>query len=189
MKYSDYWIFGLIFIASCTPRGWSDVQRQSVHNMLQSWGNAPAMDAIDTTVYNYAVDCTVAKLEHIYPSFSKFSIDTLAPHVVSVTLIECIADNIGDDFENLRFVLPYNQFVNMGALPSGMSISQQKAFYSCLADQAHDEYHTPRQFLSQVTKDASRNVIENFKMRRLIVDCCQELSIPCPMTGSSMSNR
>lgn len=185
MRYSDYWIFGLIFLASCTTQGWSDVQRKSVHNMLESWGSAPAMDAIDTIVYSNAVDCAIAKIENIYPSFSKFSNDTTAPHTVSTTLIECIADNIGSQFENLRFVMPYQQLVNMGALPSGMTTAQQKAFYECLGSSASKEYSSPHRFLREITKDASKNVLEHAQMRKLIAICCEELSIPCPMIGGA----
>lgn len=183
MKYSDYWIFGLIFLASCTSSSWSAVQRQSVHNMVKSWGNAPAMDAIDTIVYNSAVDCTVTKIEKLYPSFARFSNDTAAPAAVSSTLVECIAENIGSNFENLRFVMPYNQLVNMGALPSGMTTAQQKAFYNCLGANAQKEYDTPRRFLHELTRDASKNALEHLKMRLLIVECCEELSLPCPMVG------
>ena len=179
-KIASMIVFSLL-VAACTPNGWSDTQANQLRKLLRSWGYSPAMEAIDSTSYEDAVDCVVTVVQEIYPAYSQYAADTNAQDTLTYLLVECIADQIGSGYEGLAKVMPYNKLVNMGVLPSGLTSEQQTAFYNCLGSNAGNYFLSPRHFLKELIRDASKSMLRHRKMQELVVNCCVELGISSPM--------
>jgi hypothetical protein len=90
---------------------------------------------------------------------------------VQVYVVTTIVEQLAADASNMRHLYPYHDLVSANILPSGLSRSQQNAFYQCFANAVDNTYANAEQLVNAIIADT----VQTSQIAQMQANCANEL--------------
>jgi hypothetical protein len=94
-----------------------------------------------------------------------------AQDTVQVYVVTTVVEELKADAHNMRHIFPYEQLVEQGILPQGLTYAQRHAFYNCLAGKVSNTFATLTDFVNAVMADT----LSNSQIGQLQAQCANAL--------------
>lgn len=137
---------------SCNSnQGWTEKQRDEFKQTLKIGDDFKYLKNMTEEEFNkFAADVTTS-IESTYPNYSVFLEMPSVSDTVSAYVIRRFSNVLESDYRTLHNMYPYDQLVNEGILPAGLTKESKEAFYACLASKIRAKYESMGFFLGALT--------------------------------------
>lgn len=158
----------LIFaIVACNRHSWSEQQRHEAREMVGEWREAIYLNDLSEAEYALFAGRVADILEMKYPSYVEFVEMPLVGDSVEMVIITAITSELKATPERLRHIFRYDDLVELGTLPTGLTRHQQNIFYRCLAEQINQNYGSMQSFVW----DAIYSQLDDVLITQLLRHC------------------
>ena len=160
-------IFLLFALLACTKRPWSEQQRSYAHKMLREWRNAVYLNDLTEEEYALFSGRVTDILETRYPSYVEFVEMPMVGDSVEMVVVATISSELKATPERLRHIFRYDDLVELGTLPAGLTRHQQNNFYRCLAERINQTYG----FMQRFVWDAIYSKLDDSLVAQMLRHC------------------
>lgn len=158
----------LIFaLTACNKRSWNEEQRHEAREMVGEWRKAVYINDLSEAEYALFAGRVADILEMKYPSYVEFVEMPLVGDSVEMVIITAITSELKATPERLRHIFRYDDLVELGTLPAGLTRHQQNNFYRCLAERINQTYGSMQRFVW----DAMYSQLDDVLIARMLQRC------------------
>ena len=160
MKKTLFLILPLaVFMIACGgSHKWTDSQRDEVRSQVREHRTKTFLKQLHEGVYVPFEDCVVSTIEEIYPDYNEYADSPAQQDTLVSVMIECGSGIVGEKFENLSQLLPYQALQQAGVLPANMNTEMQKSFYSCLTPKVAEAFVSPQVLVNKIMMADSASI-------------------------------
>jgi hypothetical protein len=163
-------IFGCIFACGEQAK-WNREERQAMRNLLRDYRKMVYLNDLTEAEYMLFTDRVLASVEEDYPVYTTFIEMPAVNDTVQVYVVTTIVEQLAADASNMRHLYPYHDLVSANILPSGLSRSQQNAFYQCFANAVDNTYANAEQLVNAIIADT----VQTSQIAQMQANCANEL--------------
>ena len=137
----------LTLLPSCNKRPWSEQQRSYARDMLREWRNVVYLNELSEEEFALFSGRVADILEMRYPSYVEFAEMPMVGDSIEMVIVAAITSELKATPERLRHILSYDDLVELGTLPAGLTRHRQNGFYRCLAERINQTYGSIQSFV------------------------------------------
>ena len=160
---------GLLACAEQTQ--WSRQERQQMRDLLRQYRKMVYLENLTEAEYMLFADRVIASVEDTYPNYTTFIEMPAVNDSVQVYVVTTIVEQLAADASNMRHLYPYRDLVAANILPSGLSRTQQNAFYQCFANEVDNAYSDVTQLVNAIVADT----VQTSQIAQMQAACANEL--------------
>lgn len=163
-------IFGGMFACGEQAK-WNREERQAMRNLLRDYRKMVYLNNLSEAEYMLFTDSVLASIEEAYPAYTTFIEMPGVNDTVQVYVVTTIVEQLAADASNMRHLYPYRDLVAANILPSGLSRTQQNAFYQCFANAVDNTYSNAEQLVNAIIADT----VQTSQIAQMQATCANEL--------------
>ncbi|MBO7300110.1 MAG: hypothetical protein J6U53_01720 [Tidjanibacter sp.] len=163
-------LIGALLIASltsCTHRNWNEQQRREAREMLRQWREIAYLNDLSEEEFALFAGNVADILEMEYPSYVEFVEMPMVGDSVEMVIIATITTDLKASPERLRHIFRYDDLVELGTLPAGLTLHQQNNFYRCFAERVNMTYGSLQRFVW----DAVYSTLDDLLIAQMLRHC------------------
>ncbi|MFR9619652.1 MAG: hypothetical protein SNH63_00360 [Rikenellaceae bacterium] len=148
----------IILLAACTTaqKGeWSKQERKTMRRALHEYREMVYLAELSDAQFFIFGDQLMDAVEMTYPDFSDVIEFPYLDDTIRAYITTTILEQLDADGANMRYIYPYRTLRKEGRLPEGLTRSEQRTFYKCLARKINAEYSTFESFFWAVAADTT----------------------------------
>ena len=115
--------------------------------MLREWRNMIYLNELSEEEFALFAGRVADILEMRYPSYAEFVEMPMVGDSVEMVIVATITSELKATPERLRHIFSYDDLVELGTLPAGLTRHRQNEFYRCLAERVNQTYGSMQQFV------------------------------------------
>ncbi len=150
---------------------WNRKERQAMRDLLREYRQMVYLNDLTEAEYMLFADRVIASVEDTYPNYTTFIEMPAVNDSVQVYVVTTIVEQLAADASNMRHLYPYRDLVAANILPSGLSRTQQNAFYQCFADEVDNAYSDVTQLVNAIVADT----VQTSQIAQMQAACANEL--------------
>ena len=150
---------------------WSREERQAMRNLLRDYRKMVYLDDLTEAEYMLFTDRVINSMEEVYPVYTALVEMPAVNDTVQVYVVTAIVEQLDADASNMRHLYPYRDLVAANILPSGLSRTQQNAFYQCFANEVDNAYSDVTQLVNAIVADT----VQTSQIAQMQAACANEL--------------
>lgn len=163
-------VFGS-FTACSEQAKWNRKERQAMRDLLREYRQMVYLNDLTEAEYMLFTDRVIASVEDTYPNYTTFIEMPAVNDSVQVYVVTTIVEQLAADASNMRHLYPYRDLVAANILPSGLSRTQQNAFYQCFADEVDNAYSDVTQLVNAIVADT----VQTSQIAQMQAACANDL--------------
>ena len=141
----------VLLITACSQeRRWNDQQRAELRRELKEYRYYDYLANMSDSEFDVFTTVVSDSLEAQYPNYKQFSTMPGVGDTITTVIFSSISYDLSADYQNMRYLYPYDQLKKEGFLPKGLTKDDMRNYYSCLAQKINANYPSMVVFLETV---------------------------------------
>lgn len=135
--------------------------------MLQGWREIVYLNDLTDEEFALFASGVADILERRYPSYVEFVEMPMVGDSVEMVIIATITTDLKASPERLRHIFRYDDLVELGTLPAGLTLHQRNNFYRCFAERVGMTYGSLQRFVW----DAVYSTLDDLLIAQMLRHC------------------